>query len=94
MSRLVRGTRRLVLSLAASWLVWPDTCRQMERPGRGQLGGLHMKPGQAPVQPRGQPPVRPPEHVHHGRNQDRAGDVGIDEDGGGETEAYLLDGHP
>jgi hypothetical protein len=29
-------------------------------------------------------------HVHHGRHQDRAGDVGVDEDGGGEAEAYLL----
>src|SRR5215469_9512910 len=93
LSRRARYTRRLIPSSAASLLARPDTCRLAEWPGRGQLGGLHVQAGQAPVQPCGQPPVGPPEQVHHRWHEDGADEVGVDETGGGETEADLLDGH-
>ena len=77
----------------ASRLERPGVTRLAERPGQGGLGGLDVKTGQDPVQPCGQPPVGWPEQVHHGWHEDGADDVGVDEDGGGETEADLLDGH-
>jgi len=33
--------------VCSSQLVRPDTCRLTERPGRGQHGGLHVKPGRS-----------------------------------------------
>jgi hypothetical protein len=44
-----------------------------------------------PVQPAGQPPVAPPEHGHRGRQQHRPHDRGVDQHGGGQADAHLLE---
>src|SRR5215207_6856574 len=59
--------------------------------GRIALGGLHVKLGEDAVEPARQPPGFLAEELHDRRDQDRADDHGVDEDGGGEPEAEEFD---
>src|SRR5574341_2631715 len=45
-----------------------------------------------PFQPAGEVPVVLAQELHAGREEDGADDSGVDEDGGGEAEAKLLEG--